>query len=295
MSLIVDYGSLSQAIADYTHRSDLYSPAAGTNITDYFLQAAQEMINKDVFDKNFGNGVSFMEAAYGPDVIAGGTTYVPTGYISPKFFTLADNGGNVSTLIQKNAAWLYDRYSVRQPMGLPAYIARDVQSAVSFTGTLAAGVLTTSAVTGTLQPGNMLAGAGLPTQASSVSIAAQLTGTTGGAGTYSTNSTLSIGPIAMTAGGSVFIFGPYPDSAYTIGGTYYQTAPLLNSTQTTNWMVTSAPNLIFAAAMMQAMLYTRDTEGYQLWSGVYQGAIQQLLDQDKAERWGSATMQIEQG
>lgn len=222
MSLIIDYASLSQAIADYTHRSDLYSPAAGTNITDYFLQAAQEMINKDVFDKNFGNGVSYMETYYGPNVIASGTVPVPTGYICPKFFRIADGSGNIQTLKIRDPQWIYDRYPMRAPEGLPAYIARDV-----------------------------------------------------------------------TATGSVFVFGPYPDSAYTVDGTVYQKAPLLNATQTTNWMVTNTPNMIFAAAMMKAMLYTRDTEGLALWKGVYEEEIQQLIDQDKAERWGSATMQIE--
>lgn len=296
MPLITDYNSLSQAIADYTHRSDLYSPSGGTFLTDYFLQSAQEMINKDIFDKNFGNGISFMEAAYGPAVIAGGTTYLPTGYIAPKLFKIANSGGTVSTLIPKAATWIYDRYPIRQATGLPAYIARDLQGAVSFTGVLAAGVLTASAVTGVFQTGNLLAGTGLPTQASSVTITAQLTGTTGGAGTYSvSNTTLSVTSQAMTAGGNVFVFGPYPDSGYTVSGTFYQIAPLLNATQTTNWMVLNVPNTFFAAAMMKAMLFLRDTEGLELWNGVYQGEIQQLINQDKAERWGSATMQIEQG
>lgn len=225
MPTINDYASLSQAIADYTHRSDLYSPSGGTFITDYFLQAAQEMINKDIFDKNFGNGISLMEAYYGPQTVTNGVTTVPANYLAPKFFTVSDNGGNVFTLILKDPEWIYDRYPVRQPMGLPAYIARDVQP----------------------------------------------------------------------NGTSAFIFGPYPDSAYTIAGTIYSAAPLLNQTLTTNWMVTSAPNVFFAAAMSQAMLYLRDTEGFELWDGRYQSKLQQLIDQDKAERWGSATLQMEQG
>lgn len=225
MPVISDYGSLSQAIADYTHRSDLYSPAAGNNTSDYFLQSAQEMINKDIFDKNFGNGIELMEAYYGPQVITNGITPVPTDYLAPKYFNIADNGGNVFTLILKDPQWIYDTYPVRQPTRCPAYIARDVQP----------------------------------------------------------------------NGSNGFIFGPYPDSAYTVGGTYYQKAALLNATQTTNWMVISAPTVFFAAAMIEAMLYTRDSEGTQIWQGIYQARLQQLIDQDKAERWGSATMQIELG
>lgn len=225
MPTITDYGSLSQAIADYTHRSDLYSPAAGTNTTDYFLQAAQEMINKDVFDKNDGNGIAYMEAYYGPNTITNGTVPLPTGFLAPKVFTIADNGGNVFTLNWKDPQWIYNCYPVRQAMGLPAYISRDLQS----------------------------------------------------------------------NGTSAFIFGPYPDSAYSVQGTYYQAAPLLNGTQTTNWMVTSAPNLFFCACMTKAMLYLRDAEGKAMWQAEYESELEQLLNRDKAERWGSATMQIELG
>lgn len=222
MPLIQDYASISQAIADHTHRSDLYSPAGGTFVTDYFLQAAQDMINKDIFDKNEGNGIQLMEAYYGPNTITNGTVPVPTNYLAPKFFKVTDNGGNTFTLSLKSPQWLYDQYPIRQPMGLPAFIARDLQ-----------------------------------------------------------------------AGGNVFIFGPYPDSAYSIDGTYYQIAALLNQSNTTNWMVTSAPNLLFAAAMSKAMLYIKDAAGVEMWTGVYNSELKILIDRDKAERWGSATMQID--
>jgi len=218
MPLATDYASLSQKIADYAHRTDLFSPSAGTSLTDYFLQDAQAKINKDIFDQNLGNGISLMEAPYGPQVITNGVTPIPSGYLAPKFFTVTDNGGNLFTLILKDPEWLYSNYPLRQAQGLPAYIARDA------TG---------------------------------------------------------------------FVFGPYPDSAYSIGGTFYQAAPLLNQSQTTNWMVTSAPDTLFAAAMIQAMLFMRDSEGVSLWQGVYQDALQKLIDQDKAERWGSATMVVD--
>lgn len=296
MPLITDYGSISQAIADYTHRSDLFNQAAGTNVTDYFLQSAQEMINKDIFDQNFGNGIQYMEAAYGPAPINGGSIYYPAGYLAPKNFTCADGGGNVFTLEFKAAAWIYDRYPMRQPQGLPAFIARDVQSAVAFTGAIANGILTASNVVGTLRVGNILSDASLlPIGVSAVMITGLLSGT-GGVGTYSvSNTALAIAAESMTAGGSVFIFGPYPDSAYTVQGVYYKAAALLNSTNTTNWMVTNIPNLFFAAAMMEASLYLRDTEGLQLWSAKYEAGLKQLLDQDKAERWGSATMEVALG
>lgn len=67
----------------------------------------------------------------------------------------------------------------------------------SFTGVLAAGVLTTSAVTGTIYVGATIAGVGVTP---STCITAQLTGTTGGAGTYSVTGTQTLASVAMTIG-----------------------------------------------------------------------------------------------
>lgn len=221
MPVVTDYNTLSQKIADYTHRSDLYAPSGGTFITDYFLQDAQIMINKDIFDKNSGNGIQLMEAFYSQSINNGIAT-LPAGYIAPKYFKIADSGGNIFLLGMKDPQWIYANYPIQQATDLPAFIARD-----------------------------------------------------------------------MTQSGSVFIFGPYPDSNYTVSGTYYQSAPLLNQSNTTNWMVTSAPDMFFAAAMKHAMLYLRDSEGAALWDAQYQSLLMQLIEQDKSERWGSATMQID--
>lgn len=68
----------------------------------------------------------------------------------------------------------------------------------AFTGALAAGVLTVSALTGGfLSPGQTISGAGV---GPNTSIAAQLTGTDGGIGTYSVNGSqgLTIGAEPMT-------------------------------------------------------------------------------------------------
>jgi hypothetical protein len=69
----------------------------------------------------------------------------------------------------------------------------------AFTGVLAAGtgVLTTSAVTGTISVGQHISGVGVP---ANLFITAQLTGTPGGAGTYQLNTIgPAIGSVAMTS------------------------------------------------------------------------------------------------
>lgn len=65
----------------------------------------------------------------------------------------------------------------------------------SFTGVISGGVLTTSAVTGTIYPGARLSGTGVT---AGTVIDAQLTGTTGGAGTYSVTGSTTVSSVTMT-------------------------------------------------------------------------------------------------
>ena len=216
MPVISDYNSLSQAILDVQHRQDL------KGYVDYFIQAAQENLQNDLFDLNFGNGVRFQETAYPLTVITNGSVPVPVGYLSPKVFFIRDGGGNQFPLIFKDPSWLYARYPLQQAQGLPAYIARD-----SSTGT------------------------------------------------------------------SVFVFGPFPDSAYSVLGTYYQAAPLLTALAPTNWMSTNCPWALHAACMVEVGKFLVDDELIARWTPVYQARLKALVDADKAERWADATMAIE--
>ena len=102
-------------------------------------------------------------------------------------------------------------------------------------------------------------------------------------------------PAYIARESSHFIFGPFPDSAYDLQGTYFSTAPLLTSGASTNWMVTNAPLVLQAACMMKAALFLRDTDLLKTWGAIYEGLLQPLVDRDKSERWSAATMQIEQG
>lgn len=216
MPVISDYASLSQAILDVQHRQDL------KGYVDYFIQAAQETLQNDLFDLNFGNGVRFQEEAYPLTQILNGSVPVPVDYLSPKVFFVMDGGGNQSPLIFKDPAWLYNRYPLQQATGLPAYIARDSSS-----------------------------------------------------------------------GTSVFVFGPYPDSAYSVLGTYYADAPQLTSLAPTNWMTTNCPWALHAACMVEVGKFLIDDELIARWAPTYQMRLKAVVDADKAERWADATMQIE--
>lgn len=100
-------------------------------------------------------------------------------------------------------------------------------------------------------------------------------------------------PTTLTAStSSVFIFGPYPDSNYLIGGTYYQKAPLLSGTQTTNWMVLNAPSMLLANCMRQAGKFLKDVQMVEGWTQLYNDALAKLIARDTAARFGEAPLVI---
>jgi hypothetical protein len=300
---VIDYASLTNALADYAHRADIIT-ALGDGVvpSDYFIQAAIEAVQNDIPDLNFGNYVQWMENAYAPSLIAGGTLPVPADWLAPKVLYISDGSSDQWPLIFKSPAWLSDRYPVRQPSGLPAYIARDVLSAASFTASISGGnAIITAIASGLIQTGQILAGAGIPSgPGAGVIISGSITsGTQGGIGTYPVSSvapiapTLAVGSQAMSAGGSVFVFGPYPDSAYQMSGTYYQAIPALSSSATTNWLTEQAPMMLHAACMLEVAKFLENDPLIARWTAVYQPRLKALVDRDKAERWAPSVMQIE--
>lgn len=288
MTVVVDYASLTQAIADWTHNSIL--TASDAPYSDGFIQRAQAQIEKDIPAQNFGNYIRFQEsgAIYGP--INGGIYPVPSDWLGPKKLTVADGSGNIFPLIFVNANWLYNRYPLRTSQGVPAYIARDNFGAASITGSVINGVLTVTAVaSGLVQPNQYLTDGNLQIL-ETLAITGAETGT-GGVGTYDvSDSSARIGLESMSANGAVFVFGPYPDSAYTLSGTYYASAPLLSAKTTTNWMVLNAPSLLLAACMMQAAAFLKDVAMLQMWGADYAERMGALVQADKAERWAASQL-----
>lgn len=353
MPTVTSYATLVQSILDWTHKANLAS------YVDYFIQAAQASIERDIPDLNFGNYIWAQEVSYGPFAINDGVTPVPSDWLGAKVLTVSD-GSYESTLDVKAAAWIYDNYPVRTAAGVPAYVARDTwQSSYAqvntFTATsgqtvfnlgsvpTSANMLLVSLDGASLSPGvsytltgstvtlNTGATAGqvlavqylstfsgvqtftaTPSQTSfqlvnpaasvvavvldgSVLLASTDYNVAGGFITLVTGASVGQVLVAYTSVGSVLIFAPYPDFAYTVQGTYYGSAPLLSSSQPTNWMVMRAPDMLMAACIREAATFLTDLNLYQAWDARYQQKLKALVDQDKAERWAASTLQVETG
>lgn len=89
--------------------------------------------------------------------------------------------------------------------------------------------------------------------------------------------------IATDAGN--FIFGPYPDSAYTIKGTYYKRLTALSDSNTTNWFTTNAPGILLFAALSEAEVFLKNDERVQLWQAKYDMEKDGIEREEQRERF----------
>lgn len=97
-------------------------------------------------------------------------------------------------------------------------------------------------------------------------------------------------PVFFAREAETFIFGPYPDSAYTIKGSYYKRLSALSDSNTTNWLITDAPDLLRFAALCEAAPYIKDDSRIALWEGKYQASKKRVKDTDKREAWSGSVL-----
>lgn len=96
-------------------------------------------------------------------------------------------------------------------------------------------------------------------------------------------------PVYIGREGSNFIFGPYPDSAYTIGGIYYAKPTSIQSTA--NALFTANPDLYLFASLCEAAPYIKDSAAVALWETKYAQIVSQLRAEDAGE-YGSGSGMI---
>ena len=85
---------------------------------------------------------------------------------------------------------------------------------------------------------------------------------------------------------------PTPDSAYTIEMVYRKYIPALSSDNTTNWLLTLAPDLYLYGALMEAAPYMHEDERIQTWSSGVTGAINGLNEMSLDASFNAGPVQI---
>jgi hypothetical protein len=99
-------------------------------------------------------------------------------------------------------------------------------------------------------------------------------------------------PSYIARDGSNFIFGPYPDSAYTIKGTYYKRLTALSDSNTTNWFTTNAPGLLLFAALSEAEPFLKNDQRTLLWNTKYQQEKDGIMLEEETERYSGSGLAV---
>lgn len=81
----------------------------------------------------------------------------------------------------------------------------------------------------------------------------------------------------------------YPSSG-SVQGIYYTKVPALSDSNTTNWLLTTNPDLYLWAGLEQAAFYVRDDNEAAKWSAKADGLIQELNDRSMANQFGGGPL-----
>lgn len=92
--------------------------------------------------------------------------------------------------------------------------------------------------------------------------------------------------------GGTFRFAPTPDGIYSATLMYYAKVPALNGLQTTNWLLTSHPDLYLAACMIWAATFYKDQEMIGFWRDAYRTLLEALQSAANRARWGGNSMAV---
>jgi hypothetical protein len=98
-------------------------------------------------------------------------------------------------------------------------------------------------------------------------------------------------PMFFAREGTNFVFGPYPDSAYTLTGSYYKRLDALSDSNTTNWLITDAPDLILFATLCEAAPWLMNDERVALWEKKYDQIMRRIQRNDEQEEFSGSPLQ----
>ena len=93
-----------------------------------------------------------------------------------------------------------------------------------------------------------------------------------------------------------FEFFPSPDGSYGVELLYYQRVPALSDSNTTNWLLTEAPDAYLYGALVHSAPYLSDDQRTAVWAQLFGAAMQRLnQSSDEAVYSGSGLVMRNRG
>ena len=98
-------------------------------------------------------------------------------------------------------------------------------------------------------------------------------------------------PSLYTVEADQILFGPTPDSIYSVSALYYARFPSL-VTASTNWLMTNHPTVYLFASLMQACIYIKDKSGAAEYKALYDQVAKDLQTQDDRAQHSGSTLRV---
>lgn len=92
--------------------------------------------------------------------------------------------------------------------------------------------------------------------------------------------------------GANFIFGPYPDSNYSINGVYYAKFNPI-STTTTNALISDHPDIWLFASLCEAEPFLENDERVRLWKSKRDEIAQDINNEETDQNWSGSSLSIQ--
>ena len=102
-------------------------------------------------------------------------------------------------------------------------------------------------------------------------------------------------PVYFARDGENMIFGPEPDADTDLIGSYYKRLAALSDSNTTNWFITDAPDLLRYAALCEAAPYLEDDSRIPVWEGKYQAIKERIKSTERREAFAGSINRTQAG
>lgn len=93
-------------------------------------------------------------------------------------------------------------------------------------------------------------------------------------------------PVWISRDAGNFVFGPNPDSTYTIKGIYWAKQPLLrnySADAAAHWLIVNAPDMLLYGALCEAAPFLRNDTRLTMWKTLYEEALSDYRDLNTEE------------
>lgn len=92
-------------------------------------------------------------------------------------------------------------------------------------------------------------------------------------------------------GGSLELF-PTPDATYDASLVYYGRVPALSDTNTTNWLLTEAPDVYLYGSLLHTAPYLKDDARIGLWEGLFGQGLETLNTSSSNAKYGGTGLRM---